>query len=176
VLYTVLAALPAIFCLICLSVAVILVWIPAAPAMAVAMVHVISSLSCVHGAHCCADLAGTWRLIWSQQAENASPLQKWGTKQSRNYQIIDVQAGTLENVVDLGFSQVRAQATCAALGDDKTDVVINGAGLQAGPVRVPLGIKGTGFVEWLYLDDTMRVTKGSKGSLFVHVRDDDALL
>jgi len=121
-------------------------------------------------------VAGTWRLVWSQQAENASPLQKWGTKQSRNYQIIDVEAGTLENVVDLGFSQVRAQATCAALGDDKTDVVINGAGLQAGPVRLPLGIKGTGFVEWLYLDDTMRVTKGSKGSVFVHVRDDDALL
>jgi hypothetical protein len=33
-----------------------------------------------------------------------------------------------------------------------------------------------GYVDWLYLDDTLRVTRGSKGSLFVHVRDDDAWL
>ena len=30
-----------------------------------------------------------------------------------------------------------------------------------------------GFVDWLYLDADVRVTRGSKGSLFVHVRDDD---
>jgi hypothetical protein len=54
-------------------------------------------------------------------------------------------------------------------------VNINGAGVRvAGPLKVPLGIKGTGYVDWLYLDDSLRVTRGSKGSLFVHVRDDDA--
>lgn len=51
-------------------------------------------------------VSGTWRLVWSQQAEDASPLQKWGSAQTRNYQVIDAEAGTLENVVDLGFSQV----------------------------------------------------------------------
>jgi hypothetical protein len=32
-------------------------------------------------------VSGTWRLVWSQQAENASPLQKWGSSQSKNYQV-----------------------------------------------------------------------------------------
>jgi len=71
--------------------------------------------------------------------------------------------------------QVRAQATCEAISDTRTDVNINGAGVRvAGPLKVPLGIKGTGYVDWLYLDEGLRVTRGSKGSLFVHVRDDDA--
>lgn len=75
----------------------------------------------------------------------------------------------------LAAAQVRAQATCAAISDTRTDVTINGAGLRvAGPLKVPLGVKGTGFVDWLYLDDGLRVTRGSKGSLFVHVRDDEA--
>ena len=119
-----------------------------------------------------AAVNGTWRLIWSQQAETASPLQKWGTQQSKNFQVIDADEGTLENVVDLGAVQVRAQATCAPLSDVRTDVNINSAGLYVGPVRVPLPVKGTGFVDWLYLDEDMRVTKGSKGSLFVHVREE----
>lgn len=120
-------------------------------------------------------VSGTWRLVWSQQAEDASPLQKWGSAQAKNYQLIDAKAGTLENVVDLGLSQVRAQATCEAISDTRTDVCINGAGLRvAGPLKVPLGVKGTGYVDWLYLDDSLRVTRGSKGSLFVHVRDDEA--
>lgn len=28
-------------------------------------------------------VSGTWRLVWSQQADNASPLQKWGSAQAR---------------------------------------------------------------------------------------------
>lgn len=72
-------------------------------------------------------------------------------------------------------TQVRAQATCEAISDIRTDVNINGAGVRvAGPLKVPLGIKGTGYVDWLYLDDSLRITRGSKGSLFVHVRDDAA--
>ncbi|KAF6249504.1 hypothetical protein COO60DRAFT_1580714 [Scenedesmus sp. NREL 46B-D3] len=101
-------------------------------------------------------VSGTWRLLWSQQAEDASPLQKWGSSQSKNYQVIDAKAGTLENVVDLGLTKVRAQATCKAVSDMRTD--------------------GTGYVDWLYLDEALRITRGSKGSLFVHVKDNDAKL
>jgi hypothetical protein len=28
-------------------------------------------------------VGGTWRLVWSQQAADASPLQKWGSAQAR---------------------------------------------------------------------------------------------
>lgn len=37
---------------------------------------------------------------------------------------------------------------------------------------MPLPVKGTGYVEWLYLSDAVRVTRGSKGSLFVHTREE----
>ena len=29
-----------------------------------------------------------------------------------------------------------------------------------------------GFVDWLYLDDDIRITRGSKGSLFIHTREE----
>jgi hypothetical protein len=56
-------------------------------------------------------------------------------------QLIDAKAGTLENVVDLGVTKVRAQATCKAVSDERTDVAINGAGLYTGPLKVPLGVQ-----------------------------------
>ena len=45
--------------------------------------------------------------------------------------------------------------------------------LEVGPLAVPLPIRadGPGFVEWLYLDAGMRITRGNKGSTFIHVRE-----
>ncbi len=39
--------------------------------------------------------------------------------------------------------------------------------------RLPLPIKQTepGYVDWLYLDSRLRVTRGNKGSVFVHTRE-----
>jgi hypothetical protein len=39
-----------------------------------------------------------------------------------------------------------------------------------------LHLQGTGYVDWLYLDEGLRITRGSKGSLFVHVKDNEAKL
>ena len=36
---------------------------------------------------------------------------------------------------------------------------------------VPKGDSNPGFIDWLYLDEDLRVTRGSKGSLFVHRRE-----
>lgn len=46
--------------------------------------------------------------------------------------------------------------------------------LEVGPLAVPLPIKtdGRGFVEWLYLDEGLRITRGNKGSVFIHTRDE----
>lgn len=41
-------------------------------------------------------MSGKWRLVWSQQAANASPLQKFGSSQSDSWQIIDAAAGMLQ--------------------------------------------------------------------------------
>jgi hypothetical protein len=50
------------------------------------------------------------------------------------------------------------------------------AGGDGGGLRVPLPVKGSadGYVDWLYLDRDVRVTRGSKGSLFLHVREGSA--
>lgn len=42
------------------------------------------------------------------------------------------------------------------------------------PCRIPLpfGNNATpGYVEWLYLDEDLRITRGSKGSYFIHTRE-----
>ena len=50
------------------------------------------------------------------------------------------------------------------------------AGISLGgfrfPVSVPKGDNNPGFIDWLYLDEDLRITRGSKGSLFVHRRED----
>lgn len=74
--------------------------------------------------------------------------------------------------MDLGAVKVRAQATCQPAGDARTDVAIGGGTLLiGGALRVPLPVKGTGYVDWLWLDERIRITRGSKGSVFVHVRE-----
>lgn len=119
--------------------------------------------------------AGTWRLIWSQQAEDASALQKFGSRQAESFQVIDGEADTLQNIVRLGsWVRIQASAQCAASSDVRTDVNIQGAGIYLGPLKIPVPTgAGTGWVDWLYLDEDIRVTRGSKGSLFVHRREVD---
>ena len=38
--------------------------------------------------------------------------------------------------------------------------------------RIPLPLKNTepGYIDWLYLDEGLRVTRGNKGSYFIHTR------
>ncbi|KAF5841911.1 hypothetical protein DUNSADRAFT_10348 [Dunaliella salina] len=132
---------------------------------------------------------GTWRLIWSQQSSDASPLQKWGSKQAKSYQVIN-EDGSLRNIVDLGsWLRLTALATCEPASATRTTVSISQAGLMfgegkwdkpwffqlSGPRQTKDGEpEPPGWVEWLYLDDDLRVTQGSKGSLFVHRREQDS--
>lgn len=89
-----------------------------------------------------------------------------------------MQAGVLENVVELlgGAVQLRATATCVASSDSRTDVydavaAFSVGGRQLGATR-SRSESERGYVDWLYLDEDMRVTRGSKGSLFIHVREE----
>lgn len=118
----------------------------------------------------------------------------WGASQAKSYQVIDaLDRGLAMNVVDLRpVAEVRAYARCQARSDTRTGVVIERGEVVFAPpppaararkaeeggeggLRVPLPIKGSddGYVEWLYLDRDVRVTRGSKGSLFLHVRESD---
>ena len=44
------------------------------------------------------------------------------------------------------------------------------AGLHLGPLKIPLPLRATGWLEFVYLDSELRVTRGNRGGLFVHIR------
>jgi len=142
--------------------------------------------------------AGRWRLVWSEQAADANPLQAALADKVNNWQVVglgEVGEG-VENVVNLlpgGAVQVVALGVCAPASPTRTSIDITGVEIRflGGLLRLPLSsnkksdkaptglrsarpttARGAGFIDWLFLSPSLRVTRGSKGSLFVHVRDD----
>lgn len=120
--------------------------------------------------------AGKWRLRWTQQGKRANPLQKALADKVGNWQIISGDGSELENrVALLPQVTVRAMAVCEPDSITRTGVDIEKVLLEIGPWKVPLDVKtdGRGFIDWLYLDEDVRITKGNKGSLFIHTKDAD---
>lgn len=121
---------------------------------------------------------GKWRQIWTRQSDTAAALQKLGSKQSNGFQIIDLDAGELQNLVQFSsWARLSATATCKAISDTRTEVFITDAGFYLGPLKIPISVprsegRNPGFVEWLYLDEDIRITRGSQGSYFIHRREE----
>ena len=38
------------------------------------------------------------------------------------------------------------------------------------PLRLPLPLKGEGWLDVVFLSDVMRITRGNRGGIFVHLR------
>jgi hypothetical protein len=117
---------------------------------------------------------GAWKLIWTKQGSTANPLQKALAGSVRNWQIISADGSKLENRVEL-LPGVRVRALADAEPDSGTctGVEILEVIIEIGPLKLPLPIKqdARGYIDWLYLDENLRITQGSKGSVFVHKRD-----
>jgi hypothetical protein len=77
-------------------------------------------------------VGGTWRLVWSAQADNASALQKFGSRQANSFQIIDAVTGDIQNLVDLGPVQISAKGSCEAASDTRTNVLVTETSLSFG--------------------------------------------
>jgi len=123
-------------------------------------------------------LLGRWRLVYSEQAKGANPFQRLLGDASKNYQAFDAPSG-VRNVVELGPVTVEAFARSEAVSNARTNVVIDKVDLRWGE-RVlktfelqPRPGAGSGWVEQRYLDDDLRISVGNKGSVFVHVRDEE---
>jgi len=126
---------------------------------------------------------GTWRLLWSEQADNANFLQKNLAGKVKTFQTLytdDNGKSRVQNLVDLGFLKIKADAFCEPSSSNRTsvdirEVVFEIAGLLQIPVKVNKSRKHddpVGYLDWLYLDNDIRITRGSKGSLFIHTRED----
>jgi hypothetical protein len=117
---------------------------------------------------------GAWRLVWTRQGKNANRFQQALARQVRNWQIVTADGGLENRVEPLPGVRVRALASANPANATRTSVDIESVVAEVGPLKFDLPIRadGDGFIDWLYLDERLRVTRGSKGSLFVHVKDD----
>lgn len=116
---------------------------------------------------------GAWRLLWTKQGPRANLLQRALSNQVKNWQIIGERGSRVENRVELlPGVRIRALADAKAEGNTRTRIDINEVFVELGRWRIDLPLRGdNGYIDWLYLDDELRITRGSKGSLFVHLRD-----
>jgi hypothetical protein len=97
-----------------------------------------------------------------------------GQMQVQNLRITqNIEDTALENTVDFGLAKVRAPATCKPIKDTRTQVIIDSLFAEVLGLRIPIPISrdGAGYVDWLYVDDRLRISKGNRGSTFVHVRE-----
>ena len=123
-------------------------------------------------------LLGRWRLVYSEQGDGANPFQRLFADAAKNYQAFDAPSG-VRNVVELGPVTVEAFARSETVSNARTNVVIDKVDVRWGE-RVlktfelqPRPGAGSGWVEQRYLDNDVRISVGNKGSVFVHVRDEE---
>ena len=104
-------------------------------------------------------LRDKWRDLYAQQTRTTKRTAKAGTPANdRSREKSELFAGAL----------VRLEARLAEVGTAMKSAVKK-AGKAA--KRKKNKEDNVGFVDWLFLDADVRVTRGSKGSLFVHTRD-----
>lgn len=89
--------------------------------------------------------AGKWRLVWSEQAPDANPLQAALAGRVANWQVVGTgeDGSGVENVVNLapgGAVQVVAIGACAPASPTRTAIDITGVELRllGGAIRLPL--------------------------------------
>ncbi|ERN17088.1 hypothetical protein AMTRI_Chr09g33530 [Amborella trichopoda] len=112
---------------------------------------------------------GEWQLLWSSQPEDESWLES-AASGLKGLQMVK-ENGLLENQIQL-FPGVRLQVrgNYTTLSQKKYEVVINEVALVLGAFRFPLDISKKVNVELLYIDNKIRITRGYKDYLTVHVR------
>lgn len=120
---------------------------------------------------------GNWALVFTRNADGSPALQKLArTKPGGTFANFDVSQNRFENLVEFLDGQVKLSATVAyqpnatdatRISCDIVDAELRVGGLLSLPL--PLRAQG-GWLDFLYMDSDMRVTRGNLGGVFVHVR------
>jgi hypothetical protein len=133
------------------------------------------------------QLQGDWQLVWQQNAKTATRSQKALSPLPQFSNFIEDEKGraVFRNLVSVsGRVQVIADVEYRAptgTDDEPTNrlgstICAAGLTLQLGrrfgwrPLRLPLPLRGEGWLDVTYLSDEMRITRGNRGGLFVHLR------
>eukprot|EP01026_Neomeris_dumetosa_P078327 TRINITY_DN8468_c0_g1_i2.p1 TRINITY_DN8468_c0_g1~~TRINITY_DN8468_c0_g1_i2.p1 ORF type:complete len:429 (-),score=38.15 TRINITY_DN8468_c0_g1_i2:235-1521(-) len=124
---------------------------------------------------------GKWRLIWSQQSSTATSIQRILSNQVDNFQIVEgtIGRGKIQNLVNIfPVFKFRLDADCEYVSKNRVQLRLNFLRIELFGLNINLRQGGggkeddTGYLDVLYLDNDIRVSRGSKGSLFVHVREE----
>lgn len=132
-------------------------------------------------------IQGDWQLVWQRNAKEATNSQKALAPLPQYSNFISDESGqkVFRNVVHLTKRRMRVVADVAytaPAADSETpgrlDSTITAAGIELqlgkrfgwGPLRLPLPLDGKGWLEVTYLSDSMRITRGNRGGIFVHIR------
>lgn len=82
---------------------------------------------------------------------------------------------TVENQVGLPIGTVRVKGTCTTDSDTRTSITFERAVLEIlgreflGPDRS----NPVGCIDWIYVDERIRVAQGNRGSVFLSTRETD---
>eukprot|EP00401_Gymnodinium_catenatum_P044864 CAMPEP_0117482884 /NCGR_PEP_ID=MMETSP0784-20121206/13649_1 /TAXON_ID=39447 /ORGANISM="" /LENGTH=217 /DNA_ID=CAMNT_0005277393 /DNA_START=128 /DNA_END=781 /DNA_ORIENTATION=- len=118
---------------------------------------------------------GEWVLVFTRNADGAPVTQKLTrTKPGNTFANFD-QSDKFENVVKFWGGRGRLSATVTYSPDDarpaRISCDITDADVRFGWLKIPLPLRAKGgWLDFLYLDDDMRITRGNKGGTFVHIR------
>ena len=136
-------------------------------------------------------LQGEWQLVWQQNSEGATRSQKAlaPLPQLSNFIVDERQRTIFRNIVSINkrvqvVADVEYSPPSASAADgerapaNRLNSRICAAGLtvQLGkrfgwsPLRLPLPLRGQGWLDVTYLSDNMRITRGNRGGLFVHIK------
>jgi hypothetical protein len=132
---------------------------------------------------------GDWNFVLQRQSNKSPAFQKLvskGEKAGNTQSNFDVRRGKFDTVVSLLRGWIKLVATVKYMPlAENFDVIKRGTivlrriacDIVGGYLKVwklpglplPLRVKG-GYLDFLYLDKDLRVTRGNRGGLFVHVR------
>ena len=133
-------------------------------------------------------IQGPWRLKYQLDGKKAQRSQKMlapdktGFPADSDFITDDQGRKVFRNIARLSKKRVAVVADVAYEVSEGipnrllSDIVAASIQIQVGKrfglpkIRIPLPLKGLGWLDVTYLDDKLRVTRGNRGGLFVHVR------
>ncbi|XP_072988468.1 probable plastid-lipid-associated protein 11, chloroplastic [Typha latifolia] len=143
------------------------------PAKRAEIIDAIDALATIGSGSITTDglLSATWRMLWTTEKEQLFIIKNanlFGTEAGDVLQVIDVERGTLNNVITFppsGVFFVRSSIEVAP--PQRVNFRFTSAVLRGSSWEIPLPPFGQGWFESVYLDEDIRVAKDIRGDYLV---------